>query len=198
MVEQVSAVDTKGVALKKLDVVKDSVDALAATLKGADALVVATGFVPGNPFAMGQEAHAVDNLGTKALVDAAKKAGVGKVVLVSSILTNGRAWGQENSPGFQITNAFGGVLDEKIVAERYLRDSGLDYTIVRPGGLKASPPSGSVVFSAEDTLNSGEVSRDTVADVCVAALFSPKAANKVVEIIEDEGAPKLDREQWFA
>ena len=32
-----------------------------------------------------------------------------------------------------ITNAFGGVLDEKIVAENYLRASGLDYTIVRPG-----------------------------------------------------------------
>lgn len=198
MVEQVSAVDTKGVSLKKLDVVKDSVDAMAATLQGADALVVATGFVPGNPFAMNQEAHAVDNLGTIALVDAAKKAGVSKVVLVSSILTNGRAWGQESSPGFTITNAFGGVLDEKIVAEKYLRASGLDYTIVRPGGLKASAPSGNVVFSAEDTLNNGEVSRDTVADVCVAALFNPKSSNKVVEIIEDESAPKLEPGQWFA
>eukprot|EP00415_Alexandrium_ostenfeldii_P000353 UN0353 len=198
MVEQVKAVDTTGVSLKKLDVVKDSVDALAATLQGADALVVATGFVPGNPFAMNQEAHAVDNLGTVALIDAAKKAGVQKVVMVSSILTNGRAWGQANSPGFTITNAFGSVLDEKIVAEKYLRASGLDYTIVRPGGLKASPPSGNVVFSGEDTLNSGEVSRDTVADVCVAALFNPKSSNKVVEIIEEESAPKLEPGQWFA
>ena len=94
-------------------------------------------FVPGNPLKMDAQAHAVDNLGTVALVDAAKKAGVKKVVMVSSILTNGRAWGQENSPGFQVTNAFGHVLDEKIVAEKYLRASGLDYTIVRPGGLKA-------------------------------------------------------------
>lgn len=37
---------------------------------------------------------------------------------------------QENSAGFKITNAFGGVLDEKLVAENYLRASGLDYTIV--------------------------------------------------------------------
>ena len=49
-------------------------------------------------------AHAVDNVGTIALVDAAKAAGVKKVVMVSSILTNGRAWGQENSPGFQVIN----------------------------------------------------------------------------------------------
>jgi len=42
-------------------------------------------------------AHAVDNVGTIKLIDAAKKAGVKKIVMVSSILTNGRAWGQEKS-----------------------------------------------------------------------------------------------------
>ena len=45
-----------------------------------------------------------------------------------------------------------------------------------------------LVVSKEDTLNSGEVSRDLVADVCVAAIFDPKAKNKVVEIIEKDGA----------
>lgn len=71
-----------GEELKSLDVAKDSVDALAGSLTGVDALIIATGFVPGNPFAMNAEAHAVDNLGTKALVDAAKKSGVKKIVLV--------------------------------------------------------------------------------------------------------------------
>ena len=52
------------------------------------------------------------------------------------------------------------VLDEKLVAEKYLRSSGIDYTIVRPGGLKAKPPTGALQISAEDTLNSGEISRD--------------------------------------
>ena len=189
MVQQVSAVDATGVDFKKLDVVGDDVATMAAALKGSSALVIATGFVPGNPLKMDSAAHAVDNLGTVALVDAAKAAGVKKVVLVSSILTNGRAWGQENSPGFQITNAFGHVLDEKIVAENYLRKSGLDYTIVRPGGLKAKPPTGPLVVAKEDTLNSGEVSRDLVADVCVAAVFDAKASNKVVEIIEKDGSP---------
>lgn len=110
-----------------------------------------------------------------------------KVVLVSSILTNGRAWGQEKSPGFVVTNAFGGVLDEKIVAENYLRASGMDYTIVRPGGLKAKPPTGALAISGEDTLNAGEISRDLVADVCVASLTDARASNRVLEIIEDEG-----------
>ena len=94
MVQKVGAVDTSAVELKKLDVVTDSVDALAQTLAGADSLVIATGFVPGNPFQMSAAAHDVDNVGCIKLIDAAKKAGVKKVVMVSSILTNGRAWGQ--------------------------------------------------------------------------------------------------------
>jgi uncharacterized protein YbjT (DUF2867 family) len=198
MVQKVDAVDTKGIRLAKLDVVAMSVDDMASALKGSDALIIATGFVPGNPLKMDAQAHAVDNLGTIALVDAAKKAGVKKVVMVSSILTNGRAWGQEKSPGFQVTNAFGHVLDEKIVAENYLRASGLDYTIVRPGGLKAKPPTGPLKVSKEDTLNAGEVSRDLVADVCVQALGDAKASKKVVEIIEGEGGGAAPIESAFS
>jgi uncharacterized protein YbjT (DUF2867 family) len=190
MVQKVASVaNASGLDLRRLDVVKDSVDDLAAILQGADNLIIAVGFVPGNPLKMSQAAHEVDNVGTIKLIDAAKKANVKKVVMVSSILTNGRAWGQEKSPGFVVTNAFGGVLDEKIVAENYLRASGLDYTIVRPGGLKAKPPSGALFVSGEDTLSAGEISRDLVADVCVASLTDSKVSNKVLEIIEDEGKP---------
>jgi putative NADH-flavin reductase len=117
MVQQVGSVDTSKVNLQHLDVVADSIDDMAKTLKGADSLVIAIGFVPSNPLKMNEEAHKVDNVGAIKLIDAAKAAGVSKVVMVSSILTNGRAWGQEKSPGFVVTNAFGGVLDEKIVAE---------------------------------------------------------------------------------
>ena len=193
MIQTVDAVDitdaSSKVNLKHLDVVMDSVDQLADTLQGANSLIIATGFIPGNPLKMNQAAHEVDNVGTCHLIDAAKKAGISKIVMVSSILTNGRNWGQEKSPGFVVTNAFGNVLDEKLVAENYLRASGIDYTIVRPGGLKAKPPSGSLIIAKEDTLNAGEVSRDLVAEVCIAALSDPKASNKVLEIIEDDGSP---------
>ena len=176
----------------KYRVVSKDTDSLAAALSGAQSLVIAVGFVPGNPLKMNSAAHEVDNLGTCKLIDAAKSAGVKKVVMVSSILTNGRAWGQEKSPGFVVTNAFGNVLDEKLVAEKYLKASGLDYTIVRPGGLKAKPPNGSLMISGEDTLLAGEISRDLVADVCVASLTDKKASNKVLEIIENEdSAPKV-------
>ncbi|KAK3238106.1 hypothetical protein CYMTET_51856 [Cymbomonas tetramitiformis] len=178
----------------------------AKALEGADAVVCATGFVPGNPFQMGKAAHAVDNVGTKNLIEAAKLAGVKKFVLISSILTNGRAIGQEKSAGFVITNAFGGVLDEKLEAEQYLRASGLDYTIIRPGGLKGEAPAEPVMFSKEDTLYSGEISRDLVAAVTADAVFSPATSNQVLEIVEKGSCvpgtcPDLpgsaDRSAWF-
>ena len=78
---------------------------------------------------------------------------------------------------------------KKLVAEKYLRASGLDYTIVRPGGLKGKAPTGALSINKENTLNSGEISRDLVADVCVASLNDAKASNTVLEIIEDDGTP---------
>jgi len=186
MVEKGTAIDTSGVTLKGLDVEKSSLSDLTSTLQGVDGLVIALGFVPGNPFKMDAAAHAVDNVGTIALIDAAKAAGVRKVVLVSSILTDAQSWGQLNSPGYKITNAFGHVLEEKLVAEKHLRGAGMDWTIVRPGGLKAEAPTGALFVSGENTLNSGEISRDLVADVSVAALFDAKASNAVVEIVESD------------
>eukprot|EP00746_Dinoflagellata_sp_MGD_P017675 gnl/MRDRNA2_/MRDRNA2_140708_c0_seq1.p1 gnl/MRDRNA2_/MRDRNA2_140708_c0~~gnl/MRDRNA2_/MRDRNA2_140708_c0_seq1.p1 ORF type:complete len:402 (+),score=106.60 gnl/MRDRNA2_/MRDRNA2_140708_c0_seq1:109-1314(+) len=191
MVQNVPSVDTSAVTLTKLNVVDESASQLAESLKGSEALVIATGFIPGNPFEMGKAAKAVDNEGTVKLVDAAKAAGVPKVVMISSILTDAGAWGQRGSPGFVVTNAFGGVLDEKLAAEKYLRASGLDYTIVRPGGLKATPAAGKLIVSGENTLKDGEISRDLVADVMVSAVFDSQYKNKVVEIIEEGTSGEL-------
>ncbi len=59
MIQKVASVDTSSVDLKTLDVVKDSVDDLAKTMDGATSLVIATGFVPGNPLKMNAAAHEV-------------------------------------------------------------------------------------------------------------------------------------------
>ena len=179
-------------------------------LKGADVAIVCTGFVPGNPFKMAEAAHAVDNEGVVHLVDAAKSAGVKRVVLVSSILTDGRAMGAEDSPGFKITNAFGGVLDEKLVGEKHLQASGVEYCIVRPAGLRAEPPKTKLIVTPGNVMASGEVSRQLVAEVMVEAAFAPGAANKIVEIAEEgtfapgytpDGVEKYlvgeDKSKWF-
>lgn len=52
----------------------------------------------------------VDNLGTVNLVEACRKAGVTRFVLVSSILVNGAAMGQLLNPAYIVLNLFGLVL----------------------------------------------------------------------------------------
>ncbi|KAK9794319.1 hypothetical protein WJX73_007264 [Symbiochloris irregularis] len=114
-------------------------DALAQAIGSADAVICATGY---------------SGRGTINLVDAAKQRGVSKFVLMSSLLTNGKAIGQGLNPTFLLLNIFGGVLDKKHEAENYLRASGLNWTIIRPGGLSMDPPSqvGNLIIRGEDTL----------------------------------------------
>jgi len=187
--EKIDSVDLSAVTLRSMDVVRDSVDDLTTALKGTNTLVISIGFVTrfqmlGNPLAMKAAARAVDNIGTCKLVDAAKKAGVKRVVMLSSILANGRSWGQEGQPGFFVTNALGNVLDQKLIAETHLKTSGIDYTILRTGSLKTAPPTGTLGIFAEDTLNDGEISRDHVADAVVMCLANSKYSKKVIELKE--------------
>jgi hypothetical protein len=77
MIQNIASVDvTSKVNLRHLDVVMDSTHQIADTLNGADALIMATGFVPSNPLKMSQAAHAVDNVSTCHLIDTAKQTGI--------------------------------------------------------------------------------------------------------------------------
>ena len=101
--------------------------------------------------------------------------------------------------------AFGGVLEEKLSSENHLRESGIDYTIVRPGGLSNEPASavGNLILQGEDTLfgldddPGREISRDTVAEVCAEAISNPAASNRVVEIVASPSAPSRPPSEWF-
>jgi uncharacterized protein YbjT (DUF2867 family) len=163
-----------------------SADALAIALGDCDAIICATGakpsFDPTGPYQ-------VDYLGTKNLVNAAKSRGVEKFVIVSSLCV---------SKLFHPLNLFWLVLYWKQQGEDYLKNSGLTYTIVRPGGLKNDQMAGPLVMSKADTLFEGSIPRQQVAEVCVEALFQPAAHNKVVEIICQSTATTKNWEELFA
>jgi len=57
--------------------------------------------------------------------------------------------GQILNPAYIFLNVFGLTLIAKLQAERHIRKSGIDYTIIRPGGLKNEPPTGNLVMAAE-------------------------------------------------
>lgn len=156
-------------------------------LAGCSALISATGARPSlDPTGPYQ----VDFEGTKTLVDAARAQGVNHMVMVSSLCV---------SRFFHPLNLFWLVLWWKRQAEQYLVDSGLPYTIVRPGGLKNDDAdSRPLVMAPADTLFEGSVPRLKVAETCVEALSQPQARNKIVEIVAQEGAADQTFEALFA
>lgn len=154
-------------------VVGDVLDAnsLEGAIADCNVLLCATGAAPGfNPFAPLQ----IDYLGTKNLVDVAKAKKLEHFVLVSSLCT---------SKLLHPLNLFFLVLVWKKQAEQYIQNSGLTYTIVRPGGLKNEDNDNSVVMSAPDTLFEGSIPRTKVAEVCIEALTASSSHNKIVEIV---------------
>ncbi|XP_038679421.1 uncharacterized protein At2g34460, chloroplastic isoform X2 [Tripterygium wilfordii] len=187
--------DNPSLQIVKTDVTEGA-EKLAETIgDDSQAVICATGFRPGwDLFAPWK----VDNFGTVNLVEACRKLGVNRFILISSILVNGAAMGQILNPAYIFLNVFGLTLVAKLQAERHIRKSGINYTIIRPGGLRNEPPSGSVVMEPEDTLYQGSISRDQVAEVAVEALILPESSCKVVEIVSRDEAPKQPYKNLFA
>lgn len=175
--------------------VTEGPDKLAQAIGDAEAVVCATGFrYSWDIFAPWK----VDNFGTVNLVEACRKIGVKRFILVSSILVNGAAMGQILNPAYIILNVFGLTLIAKLQAEQYIRRSGINYTIIRPGGLRDGPPAGNIVMEPEDTLYEGSISRDQVAEVAVEALSCQESFYKVVEIVARAEAPKRLIQELFS
>lgn len=115
------------------------------------------------------------------LVQAAREMGVRRFILISSIAVT--------HPEHPL-NRFGKILDWKRKGEEALRESGLDYAIIRPGGLKDTPGGKrKLIFSQGDHLL-GMLSRSDLAEICLQALQYPHPLNVTFEVIEsDQGQP---------
>ncbi|OVA07252.1 hypothetical protein BVC80_8507g11 [Macleaya cordata] len=178
----------------KADVTEGSAKLAEAIGDDSEAVICATGFRPSLDLFSPWK---VDNFGTVNLVDACRKINVNRFILISSILVNGAAMGQIFNPAYIFLNVFGLTLIAKLQAENYIRKSGINYTIIRPGGLKNDPPSGNIVMEPEDTLYTGSISRDQVAEVAVEALVHPESSYKVVEIVSRAEALTRSFEDLF-
>ena len=139
----------------------------------------------------------VDAEGVKSLIQAAPS-DLKQFILVSSIGITRR-----QKPPFSILNAFG-VLDAKSKGEDCLLQSGLPYTVIRPGRLIDGPFTSfdlntlikattdgkrGVVIGSGDMLN-GDTSRIDVANACVAALQDTQTQNKIFEVVNKGDRPR--------
>jgi nucleoside-diphosphate-sugar epimerase len=126
-----------------------------------------------------KDGQRADYLGNKNLIDAAVKAGVQKFILVSSI---GSGESVVAIPP-QALETLRPVLVEKEQAEKHLIESGLTYTVIRPGGLKSEPATGNGVVT-EDYKVAGTIHRADVAQLVCQCLASDAANNKILSAVD--------------
>ena len=170
--DHVADVEDAGAEAVVFDLEQGSSDELASVAAGADAVVFAAGAGPGS----GAERKRTVDLGAAVkLIEAARGAGVRRYVMVSSIGADDPSSGGE---------AMRPYLEAKAEADAALVDSGLDYTIVRPGVLTNDP--GTSRVTAGPDVARAEIARDDVAAVIVAALDEPSTVGKTFVVVGGE------------
>ncbi len=125
----------------------------------ADAVVFAAGAGPGSG---AERKWTVDRDGAVKLILSAEKNNIRRYVLVS-------AMNLEMPRGSEVFQVY---LKAKAESEAALRESGLDWTIVRPGSLTDEPGTGHVAIAPE--LPKGDIPRADVAAVLAEVLDTPK------------------------
>lgn len=160
-----------------LDLEQEDAD-VAAAVRGADAIVFAAGAGPSS----GPERKQTVDLGAAVkLIDAAKAQGVRRYLLVGSIGSHDPSSGPEEMRPY---------LEAKAKADEALQQSGLDFTIVRPGGLTDDPGTGKVQLSTHFG-NRAQITRDDVAQILATALQVPETIGLTFEAFNGEQEVEL-------
>jgi len=146
---------------------------VAAAIRGADAVVFAAGAGPGSGDA---RKSTMDRGGAVKLIDAARAEGISRYLIVSSM-------GADKAPA-EGAEGFGAYLRAKFEADEALRASGLDFTVVRPGGLTEDEGTGRVRIAA--STGRGQIPRADVAAVLLACLDDAGTIGKSFDVISGE------------
>ncbi len=151
----------------------ERLDDLAEFVDGADVVVFAAGAGPGS----GPERKRTVDLGAAVkLLDAARRTGARRYLMISSVGAGDPAGGPE---------AMRPYLQAKAEADEALMASDLDWTIVRPGALTDEPGIG-LIAAAPSLGRSGSITRDDVAAVLVACLHEPRTVRATFEVLQGE------------
>jgi uncharacterized protein YbjT (DUF2867 family) len=147
-------------------------ESITPLLAGADAVVMAAGAGAGSG---PERKRTVDYGGAVKLIEAAKKNGIERYVIVSAVSADRpEVWSEPMVPYYEA----------KRDADQAVLESGLGYTIVRPGGLTDDPGTGLVMVGTE--LERGEIPREDVAATLLAVLETPSAIGKTFELVSGD------------
>ena len=172
--EQSADVGADGAEPVVVDLENEEADgAVGDAVAGCDAVVFAAGAGPGSGE---RRKETMDYGGAAKLVEAAEKRGAGRYLMLSSVGAGDPEAGPE---------AMRPYLRAKAKADRRLRESGLDWTIIRPGSLTEDEGTGRV-DAAESLGRRGEIPREDVAATFALALESPNTVGKTFELLSGE------------
>ncbi len=142
-------------------------------MRGCDAVIFTAG---SGPHTGPDKTIDVDQNGAIRLIDTARAMGIKRFIMVSSM----RAEEPEKGP-----EKLRHYLWAKRKADDHLKNSGLDYTIVRPGQLTDDEGTGKVSVSARlETF--GKIPRQDVARVLLAVLDSDTVTNSVFDVVSGD------------
>jgi uncharacterized protein YbjT (DUF2867 family) len=120
-----------------------------------------------------------DYVGNQNVIDAAEASGVGRFVLVSAL----GAAESEGSVPLQVAEAMRPLMMDKSRAELYLRESRLQWTIVRPVPLADEAANGAGMLS-EGIKCYGTITRGDLSELLVRAAEAPAAGGKTLTAID--------------
>jgi uncharacterized protein YbjT (DUF2867 family) len=153
-----------GVTTRHLDIEAGEVDDFVAAFEGCDAVVFAAG---GGPDGNIERKRTVDLGGSLLSIEAAKSLDIRRFVQVSAINVD------EPVPD-DAGEVWAAYVAAKRDADAALRESGLDWTILRPGRLTDEPGTGRVALGPD--VSRAEIPRADVAEVIAAVLDEPASA----------------------
>ncbi|WP_122817551.1 SDR family oxidoreductase [Nocardioides pantholopis] len=164
----------KGAEVRLLDIERQDADAFAAAFEGCQAVVFAAG---GGPDGNIERKRTVDLEGSLKSIAGARKAGIRRFVQVSAI-------GVDEPLPEDTAEVWRAYVEAKRDADAALRESDLDWTIVRPGQLTDDPATGKVTLG--DRVEPGAVTRADVAAVLAAVLDVESSIGRQWELVNGE------------
>ncbi len=167
--DHIKDVDKAGARPVVCDVERE--DDISEAVGKADAVVFAAGAGPGSG---AERKWTVDRDGALKLLEAAQKNGIKRYVMISAMKV-------EEPRGNEVFQVY---QKAKAEADKALRESGLDFTIIRPGRLTDNLPTGRIALS--ENLESGEIPRADVASVVAEVLETPQSAGYQWDLISGD------------
>lgn len=169
-----------------VDIESASAEELAEALRGSDAVVFSAGAGGGST---AERKRTVDFAGSVLTAEAAKIAGVRRFVQVSAI-------GVDEPLADDTEEVWAAYVEAKRDADARLRETDLEWTIVRPGGLTSDEATGLVEVG--EKVERGEISRADVAAVILAVIADDSTIGRTFEVVSgsepiDEAVASLAR-----